>query len=103
LKLAIADNAKEAGIFDVYQRMTSGRIKIFRTLTNLQKELTLYHRDGNGAIVKKNDHLCDCLRYIVRATPTLTYTSEKKGHYGMTQSGFEYRTSRPSRTNRYGD
>lgn len=103
LKLAVADNAKEAGVYDVYQRMTSGRIKIFRTLVNLQKELPIYHRDGTGAIVKKNDHLCDCLRYLVRATPVLTYASEKSGHYGMTQSGVQYRTSRPTRGNRYGD
>lgn len=102
LKLAIADNAKEAGIFDVYQRMTSGRIKIFRTLVNLQKEIPLYHRDGNGAIVKKNDHLMDCMRYLVRAAPVLTYASEKSGHYSMTQSGHKYRTSRPTRGN-YGD
>lgn len=102
LKLAIADNAKEAGIFDVYQRMTSGRIKIFRTLVNLQKEIPLYHRDGNGSIVKKNDHLMDCMRYLVRATPLLTYASQKEGHYSMTQSGHKYRTSRPTRGS-YGD
>jgi hypothetical protein len=102
LKLAVADNAKEAGIYDVYQRMTSGRIKIFRTLTNLQKELNLYHRDSNGAIVKKNDHLCDCMRYLVRATPVLTYTTDKQGHYSMTQSGVSYRTSRPTRGYRNG-
>jgi phage terminase large subunit-like protein len=102
LKLAVADNAKEAGIYDVYQRMTSGRIKIFRTLINLQKELPLYHRDGNGAIVKKNDHLLDCMRYLCRATPVLSYATEKTGHYSMTQSGVQYRTSRPTRGNRYG-
>lgn len=104
LKLALADNAKEAGIFDVYQRMTTGRLKIFTTLTNLQKELPLYHRDGNGAIVKRNDHLCDCLRYLVRAIPVLTYAGERTGHYDYTHSGVQYRTSRPNRRNKnYGD
>lgn len=101
LKLSVADNAVEAGIFDVYQRMTSGRIKIFKPLVNLQKELSLYHRDSNGHVVKKNDHICDCLRYLVRAVPVLTYTNAKEGHYANTQSGVSYRTSRP--TKRYAD
>ncbi len=101
LILALADNAREAGIYDVYQRMTSGRLKIFSTLSNLQKELPLYHRDGNGGIVKKNDHLMDCMRYLVRAIPVLTYTNEKQGHYTTTQSGVQYRTSRPNK--RYAD
>lgn len=97
LTLTLADNAREAGIYDVYQRMTSGRLKIFSTLSNLQKELPLYHRDGNGAIVKKNDHLMDCLRYLIRAIPVLTYTNDKQGHYTTTQSGVQYRTSRPQK------
>lgn len=97
LNLALADNAREAGIYDVYQRMTSGRLKIFKTLTNLQKELPVYHRDGKGDIVKKNDHLMDCMRYLVRAVPVLTYSNEKQGHYSTTQSGVQYRTSRPNR------
>lgn len=98
LQLSLADNkGKEAAIFEVFQRMTSGRLKIFKTLTNIQKELPLYHRDSNGGIVKKNDHLMDCLRYLVRATPLLSYASEKTGHYTTTQSGVQYRTSRPQR------
>lgn len=98
LKLQLADNkGKEAAIFEVYQRMTSGRLKIFKTLGNLQKELSLYHRDGNGGIVKKDDHLCDALRYLCRAVPVLTYTNEKQGHYNTTHSGVQYRTSRPNK------
>lgn len=97
LKILTADNAREAGIYDVYQRMTSGRIKIFRTLTNLQREINLYHRSTNGDVVKKNDHLCDCMRYLCRATPNLTYTDSKRGHFDFTQSGVQYRTSRPTR------
>ena len=97
LKLALADNAREAGIYDVYQRMTSGRLKIFKTLINLLKELPFYRRDSNGLIVKKNDHALDCMRYIVRAIPSLSYSNEKSGHYTTTQSGITYRTSRPGK------
>lgn len=104
LTLALADNAREAGIYDVYQRMTTGRLKIFKTLLNLQKELPFYRRSDHGAVVKKEDHLCDCLRYLVRAIPVLTYTTDKVGHYTTTQGGVQYRTSRPNKRNaKYGD
>lgn len=64
LKIYPAENAVEAGIFEVWQRFQTGRLKIFKSCTNLLRELSLYHRDDKGKIVKKNDHLCDCLRYL---------------------------------------
>lgn len=64
LKIYNADNAVEAGIYEVWQRFQTGRLKIFKSCSNLLKELALYHRDDKGKIVKKNDHLCDCLRYL---------------------------------------
>ncbi len=60
LTLVEAENSVETGIFEVYQRLSTGRLRIFNTCANLLKELPLYHRDKNGAIVKKNDHACDC-------------------------------------------
>jgi len=95
LTLQLADNAVEAGIFDVYQRMNSGRLRIFSTLLNLQKELGVYHRDDQGKIVKKNDHLCDCMRYLVRANNQMSYVSE--GHFATNSQGVRYLTSMPSR------
>jgi len=65
LKIYPADNAVEAGIYEVWSRMQTGRLKIFKSCTNLLKELSLYHRDEKGRIVKKNDHLVDTLRYLV--------------------------------------
>jgi phage terminase large subunit-like protein len=98
LELELADNAVEAGIFDVYQRMISGRIKIFSTLGNLLKELPMYRRDNHGKIVKKNDHLCDCVKYLTRAIPRMTYAiSSKQVNYATTSSGVTYITSRPRR------
>ncbi|MEO1715767.1 MAG: hypothetical protein AAFR76_01535 [Planctomycetota bacterium] len=40
------------------------RLVIFDDLVELLAELPLYKRDENGQIIKKNDHLCDDLRYI---------------------------------------
>lgn len=66
LKLGLAANAVEAGIFSVWDRLQSGRLKIFKSCTQLQREFGLYHRK-DGKIVKSNDHLLDSLRYLCMA------------------------------------
>lgn len=71
LKIYPAQNAVEAGIYEVWSRLTSGRLKIFSSCTALLKELVLYHRDEKGKIVKKNDHILDCLRYLCMSINTL--------------------------------
>lgn len=63
LLLSIAQNGVEAGLFDVWQRLSTGRLKVFKTMQNFLGEYRLYRRDEKGAVVKKNDHLCDALRY----------------------------------------
>jgi phage terminase large subunit-like protein len=65
LKLDPAENAVESGLYQVWERLSSGRLKVFRSLSNLRKELRLYRRDEKGHIVKKDDHACDALRYLV--------------------------------------
>jgi hypothetical protein len=64
LKLLLAANAVESGIFEVWERLQTGRLKIFKSCTQLQREFTLYHRK-DGKVVKANDHLLDSLRYMV--------------------------------------
>lgn len=65
LKLNLADNAVESGLFKVFQRLTTGRLKVFNTLVEFLSEFRLYRRDENGKIVKENDHLMDCMRYLI--------------------------------------
>ena len=67
LKIFPANNAVEAGIFNVWERLSTGRLKIFKSCTMLLRELSLYHRDDKGKIVKSNDHLLDCLRYLLNS------------------------------------
>lgn len=51
-----ADNAVEAGIFAVWQRLSSGRLKVFKTCTNLLAEHEIYQRDKDGKVRKEDDH-----------------------------------------------
>jgi phage terminase large subunit-like protein len=65
LKLYPANKAVEAGIYEVWSRFTSGRLKIFKTCQNLERELMMYHRDEKGKISKTDDHGLDALRYMI--------------------------------------
>ena len=63
LSLDTADNAVSAGIYAVTQRMVSGRLKVFSTLTEWFAEYRLYRRK-DGKIVKEKDHAMDATRYL---------------------------------------
>lgn len=65
LDLTPSGNALEAGIYDVWLRLATGRIKVFSTLMNFMAEYRLYRRDEKGNVVKEFDHLMDCMRYII--------------------------------------
>lgn len=67
LRLSAADNSVEAGLYDVWQRLSTGRIKVFKSLTNVFAEYRMYRRDDKGRPVKDGDHLMDCLRYFIRS------------------------------------
>lgn len=67
LQLSLAINGVESGIYDVWQRLSTGRLKIFKSLTNFKTEYRIYRRDEKGHVIKENDHLMDCMRYIVAA------------------------------------
>jgi hypothetical protein len=65
LLLEPAVNAVEAGLWDVLDRLQTGRLKVFRTLQNFLAEYRLYRRDEKGHVVKKMDHAMDATRYLV--------------------------------------
>lgn len=77
-------SGEEGGILNVWKRMTTGRLRIFKSVRSFFDELRLYRRDERGNIVKENDHLCDCCRYICMsgldyavALPDEDYDDEK--------------------------
>jgi phage terminase large subunit-like protein len=78
LDLTQADNSVETGIYEVWTRMCSGRLKIFRSLAEWQREFRQYHRDAKGRIVKSSDHLMDASRYRVMHLDRLRTPPVKK-------------------------
>ncbi|MBF0176513.1 MAG: hypothetical protein HQL63_06660 [Magnetococcales bacterium] len=65
LTMEPADNAVEAGIHAVWERLSSQRLRVFKTMQNWFTEYRLYRRDEQGRIVKEHDHLLDATRYLV--------------------------------------
>lgn len=63
LKLEMAKNAVEAGLYEVWQALSSGKLKVFKSCNMWFEEIRLYRRDEKGKIVKTNDHLLDATRY----------------------------------------
>lgn len=51
----------EAGLMEMLDRMKSGRLKVFRTLTEWFEEFRLYHRQ-DGKVVKEYDDLMSATR-----------------------------------------
>jgi phage terminase large subunit-like protein len=70
LVLGLANNAVESGVYEAWQRLSTGRLKIFASLQNLRSEYRTYRRDDAGRIVKERDHLMDCMRYLCNAKPS---------------------------------
>lgn len=79
LKIFPANNSVESGIFTVWERMTTGRLKIFKSCTQILRELSIYYRDDKGKIVKKNDHLADCMRYLILSDATSWSYPQRQG------------------------
>ena len=74
LKLQPAINAVEAGLYTVWQLMSSGKLKVFASLGNWLQEFRLYARDRDGKVIKANDHLMDATRYLVMSGLSLMQT-----------------------------
>lgn len=64
LRLELADNGVESGLERMWNRLSSGRLKVFASLGQWLSEYRLYRRDDKGRIVKKMDHLMDATRYL---------------------------------------
>lgn len=64
LNIEKASNSVESGILEVWNRLSSGRLKFFASLSELIAEYSLYRRESTGRVHKENDHCLDGLRYL---------------------------------------
>src|SRR4030095_5337189 len=64
LQLNDADNAVESGIYQLLMRLSTGRLKVFKSLQSWLSEFRLYRRDEKGRIIKERDPLMDASRYL---------------------------------------
>lgn len=78
LDIMPAINAREAGIYAVWQRLSGGKLKVFASLGSWRGEFRLYRRDEKGAIVKENDHLMDATRYLMMSGLDIAKTKPVK-------------------------
>ncbi len=65
LLLKAADNSRESGLYEVHQRLATGRLKVFKSLKPWLSEYRIYRRDEKGHVVKQKDHAMDATRYLV--------------------------------------
>jgi hypothetical protein len=68
LNLELADNGVESGLYSTWNRMATGRLKVFESMPGWLTEFRLYRRDDKGKVVKQNDHLMDAMRYLESRT-----------------------------------
>jgi phage terminase large subunit-like protein len=65
LTLQMAENAREAGIYEVWMRLSLGKLKVFRSCGNWLDEKRIFARDENGKIVNEQKfHLMAATRYL---------------------------------------
>ena len=65
LDISNANKSVEAGLYKVWQMLSTNKLKVFASLVNWLSEFRLYRRDEHGKIVKENDHLMDDTRYLI--------------------------------------
>jgi len=77
LHLVPAKKDVEGGIFDMRQRIETGRLRVFNTMLKWREEYESYHRD-EGKIAKNHDDLMDATRYLLSKMGTFKTKSAKR-------------------------
>ena len=65
LNVMMAEKSSSAGIHAVWDRLATGRLRVFRSMRNWQAEYRIYRRTPEGKVVKEHDHLMDGTRFLV--------------------------------------
>jgi hypothetical protein len=89
LNLVLADKRSiEANILAVFQALSTGKLKVFKSCLPWFEEYRVYRRNENGQVVRQNDHLMAATQYAVKgcrftsktkpeADPVPVYRSER--------------------------
>ena len=56
-------NSVEDGIYEINDRLSKGKFKVFKNCSQAFGEFRTYHRDEKSNIVKSNDDIMDAIRY----------------------------------------
>ena len=65
LKVDMAQNAVESGLYRCWEGLSTGKIKVFKSQRQWFDEFRIYRRNEKGQIVKKDDHIMDAFRYLI--------------------------------------
>ena len=65
LVLQTIDNPLESGVLNLWERMHSGRLKVFASLSEYLDHRRLYRRDEKDQIVRERDNLQDATRCLI--------------------------------------
>lgn len=71
----------EANILAVWQGLSSGKLKVFKSCNLWLDEFRMYHRDENGQVVHSNDHLCNATQYLEKAGLRIAKTKPAERYY----------------------
>jgi hypothetical protein len=80
LQLEALESPVESGILRVSERMESGRLKVFESLSKYREERGFYRLDHRGQVVRERDNLQDALRCLVVGLNRMG-TKPVKGRY----------------------
>lgn len=83
----------DIGINEVYNRLSSGRLKVFSTMQDWLYEYRIYRRKENGQIVDTNNHLMDCTRYLSLCGAQVMSVFKDESEWDN-KSSYSYNTAR---------
>ena len=75
---------KEGDLFDIYNLMVEGKLKVFQSCRMWFEEKRLYRRNEKGKIVKENDHIMDSMQYALKVTPDRWKSGKDEDDEGFT-------------------
>jgi hypothetical protein len=90
LRLTPADNGLEAGIYKCWERLSTGRLKVFSNLQNWLAEYRVYRRDERGRVVAVMNHAMDATRYLVASGIDIAAQKPSAQRPGKSQHQYQY-------------